>query len=590
MNRFSLPSARRFLVVDAGSRCLKVLLVSMPFGRIHVHAHRVVGLDEAAQPNTPGWTRLLHELAAELGVHPLALTVPQHATDSQVLDLPGSDDASIREQIQADVVRLSGLTESAIVYDHGRLAPFAHYAEPYWITHAREDEVLAVVAQFSELGGDIWEISSPANALVAAYRETGAPADNVLLVDIGSAGTVVAVIHRGQGVYVTSYAVGGLMFGERIRTERGCSLSEAEFAKNTENLLAGSAASSGLRQLVDRWHGELVHIVEDWLREHPAANVSAGQFEVVLSGGEAEMPGLLDYLRTNSVLSFRRWADLPEVPALQPVGQFAVAYGLACQLLKRAAPSASLVPEEMRSIRKEQQAVYLMQAGVWFLLAITALVLGFGTWLKHRQIADVEEQILQAGSIIERARRADDLKLRLATEAEELRPALERQRQTFSAVRTLALLAQKPPPTNAWFVLFADADSYYAEPALPPPTNAPPAAAPAAAGVRLTNAFVAEFSTSLDAVSARAMLSAMIDGFKEARFFSKVDILSEDQRRRLVPDSVLVPQGHYALSFTPDENEFTASPLSPEEMRRLVQPAGAERAAGPGPARRSGTP
>jgi len=573
MNRFSLPPARRFLAVDVGSRCVKALLVSNLFGRLRVHAHRVIGLDETSQPGTAGWPRVLRELQDELGLHPLVISVPQHATDSQVLDLPGADARTIRQQIQADVVKLSGLTESAIIYDYGQLAPYAQYANPYWVTHAREAEVLSVVRHFETWPEDVFELSATANALVAAYREAQPAPTNVLLVDLGSSGTEVAIVYQGQGVYVTSFAVGGLLFSEQIRTERQCPPMEAEFAKNTENLLSAAGAMPALRQLVDRWHGELVRILDDWLSEHPSLNITASQFDVLLCGGEAELPGLLDYLRANSVLTFRTWAELPAFPPIQPAGQFAVAFGLACELFRRGGPSASLVPEELRVARKEQDAVQLLHAGTFLVLAITALVLAFGTWQKYYFIREVETQLSQAQAALQLARQTDRLKLQLAAQYEEIRPVLARQRQTVAALETLGMIVNHPLPTNSWFVLFGDADSYYGEPAPPAGTNTAPAApAVTAFTARLTNAFIAEFSTGLDAASARVVLSEMIDRFKTNANFRKVDILSADQRRRLVKDSVIVPEGHYAVSFTLTDNEFMRPFLSAEELRILALP------------------
>ncbi|HAV65508.1 MAG TPA: hypothetical protein DCY13_24430 [Verrucomicrobiales bacterium] len=585
MNRNSLPSARRFLVVDVGSRCLKALLVSSLFGRIRVHAHRIIGLDETSQPGSVGWSRVLQELTEELGSHPLAVSVPQHATDSQVLDLPGADARTIREQIQQDVVKLSGLSESAIIYDYGQLQPFAQYTNPFWVTHARESEVLNVVRQFEALEEDIWEITSTGNALVAAYREAGGGKGSAVLVDLGSAGTVVSIVYQGQGRFVTSFAVGGLLFAEQIRLERECPAMEAEFAKNTEDLLTGDRAMPTLRQLVDRWHGELVRIIEDWISEHPLLNISASQFEVVLSGGDAEMPGLLEYLRANSVLAFRRWSELNPVPALQPAGQFAVVYGLAVTLLRRTPPSTSLVPEEMRSARTEHGAMQLLHAGTWLVLMIAALVLGFGTWQKYYLIQEVERQLSSAREVLSTARRIDQLKLQLAGEYEEVRPVLARQQQTIATIRTLGLLSTQMTPSNSWYVLFADADSYFNQPQLPAGTNAPPTA-PASTNVlsRLTNAFVAELSTPLDATTARALLTDVIEQFKRSPLFRKVDILPPDQRRRLVPDGVLVPGGHYALSFSMNENEFQRPVLTGDEIRQLMARSDAERTnAGRGP-------
>ena len=44
MNLFSLPPTRRLLVIDPGSRCIKVLLVAGVMGRVRVLRHRSIDL------------------------------------------------------------------------------------------------------------------------------------------------------------------------------------------------------------------------------------------------------------------------------------------------------------------------------------------------------------------------------------------------------------------------------------------------------------------------------------------------------------------------------------------------------------------
>ncbi len=577
MSRPTLSPVRRYLAVDVGSRCIKVLLVSSLFGRIRVHAHRLIGLDETSQPGAPGWKRVVQEIQEELGSHPMAVSIPQHTAISQVTDLPGSNARSIRGQIENDVLSLSGLTESHIVFDYGQLVPFGQYANPYWVTHAREEEVLSSVQFFQELNGQVWEITSSGNALAAAYRDARPGPTNAMLVDLGSGGTEVVIVFQGQTVYMTSFAVGGLFFLDVIRKARACSVMDAEFIKNTEDLLSGDDALSSLQQMVDRWHGEMVRILEDWLSEHPLLNLTAASFEVVLCGGEPQIPGLVDYLRSHSVLSFKMWEDLPMVMPVQPEGQFAVAYGLACMLLRPAGPSASLVPEEMRAVRKEQSALQMLHAGTWVVLIIIAIVLGFGTWQKSFVLRNMESQLEQARAVIAKAHQTDRLKLQLASGYESIRPVLARQRETVAAIQTLGLLTSQPLSTNAWFVLFADSDSYYQQPEnLVMSTNGPVRTGPTLPTLPLevadqvTNSFIAEISTSMYPLEAGLALSELIDQLKRNSLFRKVDLLSPDQRRRLVPDSVLAPPGHYAISIALNENEFQSPFLTAKEIETLL--------------------
>ncbi len=577
MNRPSLSPFRRYLAVDVGSRCIKVLLISNLFGRIRVHAHRLIGLDETSQPGAPGWKRVVQEIQEELGSHPMAVSIPQHTAISQVTDLPGANARSIRSQIEKDVLSLSGLTESNIVFDYGQLVPFGQYSNPYWVTHAREEEVLSSVQYFQELNGQVWEITSSGNALAAAYREAQPKATNAMLVDLGSGGTEVVIVYEGQSVYMTSFAVGGLFFLDVIRKERGCSVMEGEFVKNTEDLLSGDGALPDLQQMVDRWHGEMVRILEDWLSEHPLLNVTANSFEVVLCGGEPQMPGLVDYLRGHSVLTFKMWEDLPMIMPVQPEGQFAVAFGLACKLMRRPGPSASLVPEEMRAVRKEQSALQLLHAGTWVVLIIIAIVLGFGTWQKSYVLRNIETQLDQARAVIQKAHQTDRLKLQLAGDYEAIRPVLARQRETVAAVQTLGLLSSQPLPTNEWFVLFADSYSYYHQQEnLVISANGPVRSGPALfplpleSADQVTNSFIAEISTSMYPLEANQALSELIDQLKRNSLFRKVDILSPDQRRRLAHDAVLVPGGHYAISIALNENEFQSPFLTAKEIEALL--------------------
>ena len=48
MNLFSFPPTRRLLVIDPGSRCIKVLLVARLMGSVRVQRHRSIDLAEGS--------------------------------------------------------------------------------------------------------------------------------------------------------------------------------------------------------------------------------------------------------------------------------------------------------------------------------------------------------------------------------------------------------------------------------------------------------------------------------------------------------------------------------------------------------------
>jgi len=204
-------------------------------------------------------------------------------------------------------------------------------------------------------------------------------------------------------------------------------------------------------------------------------------------------------------------------------------------------------------------------------------VLGFGTWQKSYVLRNIDAQLNHADAVIQKARQTDRLKLQLADEYERVRPVLARQRETVAAIQTLGLLSSHPLPTNAWFVLFADSESYYREVEnpvvstnIPARSTTPSFPVPFEVAAQVTNSFIAEISTPMHPLDAMLALGEMIDQLKNNALFRKVDILPLDQRRRLALDSVLVPNGHYALSIELVENEFAAPFLTASEMAALM--------------------
>jgi hypothetical protein len=165
----------------------------------------------------------------------------------------------------------------------------------------------------------------------------------------------------------------------------------------------------------------------------------------------------------------------------------------------------------------------------------------------------------------------------LATEYETLRPVLAAQQNTVDTLRTLSLLQESRSNHAFWFVLLADQQSYFSQPPTLLATNRPlrtnifggtlepprlgiftPRSNPAA----LTNlalarpGFIAELCVPGGAESARQVLSEVVNGLKQQRLFSKVDLLSDDLRRSLADNKVIVPERDYVLALDFAETDF----------------------------------
>lgn len=568
MNLFSLPPTRRLLVIDPGSRCIKVLLVARLMGRVRVLQHRSIDLVAGSTLSPEELGRLLEIVLNEFGRPPVAISLPQQISISQVIDLPRVGSEQIKALIEEETVKLSGLSESGIVYDYGKLKPFGKYQNPFWVTVAKEEEILGEVSRLAGVGERLCEIITPANALIATYQAAQPRPENALLVEIGASNTVVAIVAHGQGVYAINYPVGGSTFTEAIALQKNCSLETARALKYSQNLFAGNQMIQGLRSAVDGWRSELEKILQDWLRENPEPGLSVDSFRIVLSGGGVSQPGLVEYLNAKSQLRFAPWPNLSGELGELTLERYAVAYGVALQRLGSSAPPASLFPADLREARKRRHTQGLLQSINWVLFLFVALVLLFGTVQKLNLAVKKNALLRQSQAVLQETKGVESLNRQWAESYERLRPMLKQQKRTVDKLATLSLLQKIRGDKKLWFVLFADEESYFSGQAAPlSQTNQL-----AAATLNSTNqpptkyGFIAELCLSEEGEAMRQTLRKVVDELKLNPAFTNVDTLPADQRKNLVGTNVLIPGHYFSLSIEMAENTFQ-NPVPPSEPK-----------------------
>ena len=566
MNLFALPPPRRLLVIDPGSRCIKVLLVTKLKGSVRVLRHRSFDLAEGNLISPEELSRLLETVLQEFGRQPVAISLPQQLSISQVIDLPRVGPEQVKALIEEETVKLSGLSESGIVYDYGKLRPFGKYQNPFWVTFAKEEEILTEVSRLAGVGERLCEIITPANALIATYQAAQPKPENALLVELGAASTVVAIVAQGQGVYAINYPVGGNTFTEAIALQKNGSLENAKSLKYSQNLFTGEQAIPGLCSVVDGWRSELEKILQDWLRENPELGLSSDSFRIILGGGGARQPGLMEYLNAKSHLRFTPWPSLSGELGELTLERYAVAYGVALKRLGPSLPPASLFPADLREARKRRRSQEMVQSINWVLLMVVALVLLFGTVQKFNLARKKNALLEQSQAVLEEAKGVEKLNRQLEVAYERLRPVLKQQKRSVDKLTTLSLLQKVRGDKKLWFVLFADQESYFAWQAAPsgqtnqlafPALNStnPPAA---------KYGFIAELCLSAEGQAERDTLNAVVTELRRNPAFTNVDRLPEDQRKNLVSTNVQILGHYFSLAIEMAENTFQ-NPLPPSE-------------------------
>ncbi|MCL4178968.1 MAG: pilus assembly protein PilM [Verrucomicrobia bacterium] len=546
---------KRLLAIDPGGNCVKLLLVEEVLNRPQIIRHELIEIQSAGLLSEEEVFRHAQDVIQDLGQYPIALAIPHYRALSQTMDLPNAEPQEIRRLIEAETVKLSGLGESNIVYDYVALQPYGRHSNPFWVTLCREAEIQSQVQRCGLAGLDLCEVTTTANGLTTSYLALEPDADQVVLVDFGATGTVLVILYRGQAIYASHFALGGDALTDTIVSTQGGSFELAESLKRSEDLepLAPTSPSAGA---LTNWHAELTRTLDEWAEEQADLNLNPREFRVVLAGGGSLHTGLIPFLNRLGTLRFEPWPS----PGISrwPGPRFAAAYGAALQHLGKSRQPVSLLPAAVRQFWHGHHSLNLVHSIVFFLLSMLAFFLGLGTWHKHELLKSKETLLTQSQAALSKARQTEEFARQLRRDYQHLLPLIEHQRQTLDTLQTLALLQQTRSNQSYWFVLFADAQSYFA--ARPwGETNPPPPAATPVAAQPVPPGFITELCLPEQGDAMRRTLSQLVSDLKQSHLFQNVDLLAADRRRSLVDPAVLLPE-HFALSLELPENRFSTPP------------------------------
>jgi len=588
------PPVRRVLALDAGSRCLKLLLAESDFGRLRILKEELIDLQAEGLVSAEETKAHLQASLDEWGRPPLALVLPQHLSLSQVIDLPLAPESEVEKLIEGETIKLSGVSESRIVYDFVRTETAAKNRQQFWVTLSQEGDIRERIVRLGVEQEDLCEVTTTANALIAAYRAASPLSSRAILVHLGAQTTVVVVLLAGQGAFATSFQMGGDFFTRSLARLRNCSEETAESLKRAQNLLTGLEACPEFAGVVDGWVAELKRQLNEWFEHNPGLAPDAASFELVASGGAFDQPGLLDYLKTQAGLNLRPWPKSSQPEAVSPSKRFEVAFGAALQALGYSAQPVSLLPDDYRVAWQKRLSLQRLELASLGLAVLCLLIFAFGTWHKVSLIHRKQALLAKVHAAQEAVEANDALTAELTTEYESFRPLFASQQNTLDTLKTLVLLQQSRSNRSFWYVLLADQQSYFSQPPGLTSTNKVsrtnlltavssrpkggvtefPAAA--ATSTNLSPAkpgFIAELCIPEDADGARRVRRQLVEELKEQRLFSKVDLLSDDLRRNLADPKVIVPDRDFVLVLDFAETEFQQALL----LRRLL-PGGPSRA------------
>jgi Tfp pilus assembly PilM family ATPase len=563
------PPIRRVLAIDAGARTIKLLLAQSDFGRLRLLEEELIDLQAEGLVSADELKAHLQNAIKGWGNPALAIVLPQHLSTSQVIDLPPAPESEVRKLIADETVKLSGVSESRIVYDFVRIDSPSANRQQFWVTLCQEGDIRERILRLGVQDEDLCEVTTTANALIAAYRATAPASARAILVHLGAQSTVVVIMIAGQGAFAGSFQMGGDFFTRSLARLRNIPEEEAETLKRSTDLLEGANELPEFAGVVDGWATELKQQLTEWFRSETGAGHQPGDFELIGSGGGFDQPGLVEYLAGRAKLHLAPWPKHTQVESVTVSKGFEVSFGAALQALGHTAKAVSLLPEDYRLVWRKRLTRQRVEVASMALAVFCVLLLAIGTWHKLSLVSAKQALLTKVQAAQDAVDENSDLTVELLSEYENIRPVFAGQQNSVDTLKTLWLLQQTRTNRDFWFVLMADQQSYFMQPPAILSTNRPVRTnvtstpwetfgfSPGALRPNLsslTNAFKPGYIVELcfppgDAETARQRLKELVNELKQQSLFAKVDLLSEDLRRSLADPKVTVPDRYFVLEM-----------------------------------------
>ena len=570
---------RRLVVVDPGRRFIKVLVVDrgVPLPRV-VHFQTITA-SPTARDSAGEMDEQLETVFAAAGTHERVLVLPQYRAIAQVVQPVGSGPVEAQASLLREARRLSGLEESALAFNARPIKPFGRWQNPNWLTLCKREELDSLLGRFGSapegtpVGADgplLAEITTSAQALFAAAHVLGPAGRNCVMVDLRANNSVVALVADGQGVATSTIPTGSLQFQAATATSPPAGSPGPTGATAASSW--GSFDLELVRPALQKWVSEIRLVVTEWLEDNPECGLSLAGVSVFLCGVGATQPGLIEVLNSLGPLHFVAWEERVTAGRPWPMADYLVPFGAALLALQRTPAGASLLPAEDRNrVRRRRLLGALQSVNVGLLLLVLGLM-SFSIWQKGDLIRRKERVVEHTRQALQTALAIDQAYRQLTRSYAEVRPVLERQRQTVETLQSLAAMRAARTNDDFWYVLFADADTYATGrvgiyTGAPPPVRTPAATNPPPLAPR---EYVLEVCVPHDGEKQRRILSDLVANLKRDVLFRRVDALPPERNRDWLPTNVYVSNRVFALAMEIAGNELPplVPPTSPPAATR----------------------
>ena len=242
--------------------------------------------------------KIVSEFREEFGFSHAFTSIPEEKAYAFHLSLPEMKKLEIRDSIELQLEEYVPLPAAEVVFDYDLLpSPAVQRGYDVGVSVLPSELVFGYTSLFKEAGIETLAIEIEGHSLSRAFLSPG-DSGTYLIVDIGKSRVVLSIVSRGVVLHTSAaFGLGGEAMTKAIERAMNVSPAEAEKLK----ISSGLSRSENEKDLLDAvlpimssFRDEINKLLSYWV-SHREGNMKQID-EVILCGGQATLPGLVNYL------------------------------------------------------------------------------------------------------------------------------------------------------------------------------------------------------------------------------------------------------------------------------------------------------
>ena len=449
------------LIVDVGTCDIKILHVRRMGKAIKVLDFRLIDFVDGGFMSQDESSIELQQVLESYGDIPIVLIIPQHLSFSRLTRFTLGPR---RELTHASLRELSGWhyigEDEEILWEIKNVKNVPGYTNTGVLSMVRALDVEDQVQRLGVHETNLIRVTTPAIALAESFIHFSGNDKTAFLLDIGATTTTVVVVESGQSVYSGSFPIGGESLTEVISSYLDIPFDQAETKKREEKLfLEADTTPLPLKSAIESWVNELISHLEIHFGEQEIASKELRSRNIFLSGGGAQIPGMVGYLGEVYKFKISSWEFVKgtvyskaDLPLPRYVGMLGPGGG--------SSQKHSLMPPHIRQKRNVQSIQFL--SNLLSILAIGGIMVMiiYFSLNEYKSYVRLDGELRAINRSLDQVQKIDGLMHQRFADVSNLKDILVEYRASLDWSRALLTLKEAQEETESWIIFLEDKRSY----------------------------------------------------------------------------------------------------------------------------------